>query len=213
MNKNDALKNVHKTISDYNLIADKFSSTRHNITRDIINLVQNVDQNSTVLDYGCGNGRVCKLFEPKSYRGVDPSEELIKIAKLSYPEYSFSIIKPLEIPHGCTYDAVICLSMIHHVTNRDLQLELLNGFYQILKNNGRIILSAWNLSDLIINKHKLVHKPFIGGEIKIDRLLYAFDLDELVNLVQNAGFKVINSGTTPRNKGKYSNLEIVAKKN
>lgn len=45
----------------------------------------------TVLDIGCGWGRIAPLFKKEKYFGVDFSEKMIEIAKDKYPENSFEV--------------------------------------------------------------------------------------------------------------------------
>ena len=54
---------INKTIADYNLIATKFSSTRLSLSPDLINLGKIAGLDDKILDYGCGNGRICQLFK------------------------------------------------------------------------------------------------------------------------------------------------------
>lgn len=44
----------------------------------------------TVLDLGCGYGRLSELF-PSNYQGVDFSPDFIKLAKEKYPKQSFQV--------------------------------------------------------------------------------------------------------------------------
>ena len=46
-------------------------------------------QDKKVLDVGCGYGRVSDMFE--NYLGIDPSEEMIKLAKELHPDKKFEI--------------------------------------------------------------------------------------------------------------------------
>lgn|SRR3989304_1904736 len=45
----------------------------------------------TVLELGCGYGRLCDVFQPDKYTGIDFSKEMIKLAHEKYPQYSFSV--------------------------------------------------------------------------------------------------------------------------
>ncbi len=212
MNKKEALNNVKKTISDYNLIADKFSSTRDNLPEDIVNLKQYINEEDTVLDYGCGNGRACRLFTPKQYLGVDPSENLINIAKSKYEEYKFLKIEPSKFPAQNEFDIILCLSMIHHLTNREIQEQLIKDFYDRITHKGKLIITTWNLGAVANYIDKIVHVPFKSSNIVINRMLYSFSLEEFEELIKSSGFKILDSKITPRNRGKYSNIEIIATK-
>lgn len=55
--------------------------------------------------------------------------------------------------------------------------------------------------------------PFVVDNANLgDRYIHAFSLKELVWLVRNAGFKLIDSGYTKDDSGKKRNIYIVASK-
>lgn len=201
---------VTKTISDYNLIADRFSSTRKFVTKDLVEIADLVDKDQTVLDYGCGNGRMAKFFKPKKYFGVDPSTALISIAKSNYPEYKFSVIRPCQVIKKWNFKNILCLSMIHHLPNNAMQNKLIKNFADILPNGGKLIITAWHIENIYDNK--IARIPFISGNQKITRHIYSFSLNELEQIINNNGFTVKKSTIKPRNKGRYSNIEIFAEK-
>lgn len=201
---------IDKTISDYNMIASKFSSTRHNITTDLQKLADLVPPNARVLDYGCGNGRMAALFKPDNYLGVDPSKELINIAKELHPNYKFKLINAEERVEE-KFDAILCLAVIHHLPDEASHKELIDILHSSLKPEGLLILTAWNLENEPIGPDGLVHKPFKTDSLSIDRALYPFTLKELQDVVDSCGFSLLISQTTPRNRGLYTNIEIVAK--
>lgn len=205
----DSQKIIDKTISDYNLIADKFSSTRLNITTDLQDLADHIPHDAKVLDYGCGNGRMAALFEPENYLGVDPSTELIRIAKELHQNHKFRLTKAGEKAKE-KFDAILCLAVIHHLPDRKTQLELLHNLKSSLKPAGILILTAWNIVRDPSEYGTIINKPFKLENLNISRQIYAFSLDELTSLVQSAGFNISISRIQPRNRGAYSNIEIVA---
>jgi SAM-dependent methyltransferase len=51
------------------------------------------EEYGSVLDIGCGYGRLCKAFDPLNYLGIDFSKEAISQAKKLNPNYMFDSIK------------------------------------------------------------------------------------------------------------------------
>lgn len=43
----------------------------------------------SVRDFGCGDGRLCKLFRKEDYTGYDISPNAVKMAKEKHPDYRF----------------------------------------------------------------------------------------------------------------------------
>lgn len=59
-----------------------------------------------VLDLGCGFGRMSKYFDPTLYLGVDFSNEMIKLAKEKYPNYTFEVADIREYIPKRQYDVI-----------------------------------------------------------------------------------------------------------
>ena len=98
-----------KILSDigkgYDLISDKFSSTRAFMWRDLEFVRDMVKPGDRVLDFGCGNGRLAGFLgfgrnEPAfakasagKYVGIDISGKLIEIAKQKYSSEKTKFVK------------------------------------------------------------------------------------------------------------------------
>lgn len=66
---------------------------------DVRVLLAGMTMNKTVLDLGCGRGRLAPSFHPDLYTGLDPSEDCVKRARSDYPHYTFHVLDdeyPLE---------------------------------------------------------------------------------------------------------------------
>jgi ubiquinone/menaquinone biosynthesis C-methylase UbiE len=233
MKKNYAKSLLEKTRMDYNKIAGVFSKTRDYLPADISTLQKYAQPNDKILDLGCGNGRLKKLFGKEiNYYGVDFSEELIKIAKTKYPDGEFLVVDGLNLPFPDNFfDKIFCLAVLHHIPSFDIRLKFLKEARRVLKPGGLLILTVWNLWERkktkpllikytilkLIGKSKLDFKDIFypwkdnTGKIVINRYFHIFTKKELENLIKRAGFIVKESGVLRRSK-KESNIYIIAKK-
>ena len=81
---------------------------------DILKLVGD-NKIDSILDIGCGDFNVGniinKALKPKTYIGLDISDEVLKMNKSKYPDVKFE-----EIDYSKTgkYDLVLCLDVLYH---------------------------------------------------------------------------------------------------
>jgi SAM-dependent methyltransferase len=52
-----------------------------------------INPEKTILDYGCGEGRFAKHFNPENYRGMDIIPEVLQAARDKNPGYIFQLIE------------------------------------------------------------------------------------------------------------------------
>lgn len=222
---------LKQTYLDYNRIAPWFSKTRAFAWPEleaIKNLINNGDQ---VLDLGCGNGRLLDLLkeEKVQYIGIDVSEKLINLAREKHPEEMFKVADALDLPfEDNSFDKIICLAVWHHVPSFQLRIEFLNQAKRVLKPDGLLILSVWNLWQRRFLKYhwqyfllkisgrsrldfKDIFYPFKNqkGEILAQRYLHAFRPRELKYLVRKTGLRIEKISFWGENK---RNLYLLARK-
>jgi 2-polyprenyl-3-methyl-5-hydroxy-6-metoxy-1,4-benzoquinol methylase len=146
--KNRLLKIVH---DNYREIAAQFDVTRKKyIWPELEKVLSDLRDGDSVLDVGCGNGRLIENLKNKSvnYLGVDNSEELIKLAGINYPDKNFKVLDILKLETlNQKFDLVISVAVLHHLPSRDLRLQALEQFKSVTKPNGKIIFSVWRLWD------------------------------------------------------------------
>jgi len=95
-----------------------------------------------LLDIGCAYGYYTKFYlnKCKNVYGIDPNEDLIKIAKKRYPKIKFKIGSAEKIPFKDNYfDVVLLNDVLEHVNNEE---KTLSEIYRVLKENGIIILTV-----------------------------------------------------------------------
>ncbi len=199
----------------YNQIASEFDLTRKKkLWPELEKLAAVVKDGDSVLDAGCGNGRLLEAFVDKkiNYLGFDNSSSLLEIAKQNYPEYKFifgDVLKKDEALVG-KFNYVFCVAVIAHIPSRKLQQQALENLSSYLGSGGQLIISVWNLRQklnfkLMILKNLVL--KFFGlralpsadlvfpwqDKAGAQRYYHAFSKRELERLVKKAGFKIAES--------------------
>lgn len=211
MEEKDIKKILTKTVEDYNSISDKYSSVRSQGWKELSFLFDSIFSQEKVLDLGCGNGRFYKDFVSKgaNYFGVDPSVEMIKICKNNYPQGDFRVAYGNELPFKEEYfDKIFSIAVLHHIPSIFSRKEFLKEIKRVLKKNGLIVLTVWDLKEKAEGKEDVMI-PWYGSE---GTYFHCFNLKELIQLVKDSGFEVIKSGEILVGKKPYSNLYIIGKK-
>jgi len=88
MNKKTQQKLLKLVKTNYNDIAEQFNETRQKHSwQELIKLAKKVKSGSSVLDVGCGNGRLLKILPSNiKYLGVDSSKKLLNLAQQQHPQ-------------------------------------------------------------------------------------------------------------------------------
>lgn len=216
MDQQIAKKILEETERGYDFISGKFSQTRKHVWRGMEFVGKFSEEDSTVLDFGCGNGRLLCLIADVpglQYYGVDVSERLIEIAKSNYykPEFHFRKISPIQnsIPFNDEFfNTSYSIAVFHHFPSKKYREELARELFRVTKKDGRVVITVWNLwqRKYITNIMKNWYNKFIG-ESELDwndchigfrdnegnvfqRFHHAFTKRELEKLFSDAGFKI-----------------------
>ncbi|MBU3964228.1 class I SAM-dependent methyltransferase [Patescibacteria group bacterium] len=233
MKKDFAEYLLDKTRQDYDVIADDFDKKRDYIPPDFAILQDYINEGDKILDLGCGNGRFKEVVgDNVDYRGVDVSGALIRIAKAKYPDAKFFVSKPLSLPFEDNFfDKVFCLAVFHHIPSSAIRKEFLKEVRRVLRPEGRIVLTVWDLNDnkkarrlllkyillKLIGRTKLDFKDIFypwknsAGKLVINRYIHIFSEKELEKIIESAGFVIKEKGILERSK-KGKNIFIIAQK-
>lgn len=104
-----------------------------------------LDQMGSILDFGCGCGRVLRHWQglPTHIIGTDIHPEAIAWGKKNLPfaEWRVNELAPPLAIKDAHFDLIYAFSVLTHLP-LDLQLSWLQEFYRILAPNGYLILSV-----------------------------------------------------------------------
>lgn len=152
--------------SIYNQIASDFSDTRGKWWQGFGGFNEYIKDGDSVLDLGCGNGRMADIFVDHNieYLGVDNSDELIKLAQKRFkdnPSYKFEVGDALTINYQNQFDLVLMIAVLHHIPTRELRLKVLKNICNSLKPGGRLVISNWNLWQVIGGRKRFRYYQYI----------------------------------------------------
>jgi ubiquinone/menaquinone biosynthesis C-methylase UbiE len=209
MNKKTAKEILEKVKKDYSKISNEFDKTRQNEWSEFKEILPFIKDNSKVTDLGCGNGRlynfIVKNNKTIKYTGIDNNKDLLKKAKRN-KNTNFILGDMLEIPlKDNSQDSVITIAAIHHIPSKGLREQAIKEIERVLKKNGTLILTAWNLFQPKYKKYTwyslIKHIVSFGkydykdtlipwGNSGVKRYYYAFTKKELEKLLEKK-FEII----------------------
>lgn len=241
MSQKKAEKLLLQVKETYNTIAQEFSDSRNFAWHEFEFFVPYLKSGAEILDLGCGNGRLLQYLNKRTlgwkqpafhYVGIDNSEKLLKNAKKLHPQQNFILGDQLKVPlDNQTVDILFNIAAFHHIPTHDLQLKALNEMYRVLKKDGILVMTVWNLWQsknvvlflkslarcVLTFGHYSLRDLFVPwGKEKTARFYYAFSPNELEKLLVKAGFEIMDffsvkaGGKVAVHKG--YNFCIVAKK-
>lgn len=112
--------------------------------------------NESVLDIGCGDGKITAEIARRVPEGVvigiDASPDMIKQAQQDFSEIknlSFICQNATEFVYQNQFDYITSFATIHWIENKDL---LFKKIYQALKPKGKIFITAGTNSDSTLKK-------------------------------------------------------------
>ncbi|XP_022670400.1 alkylated DNA repair protein alkB homolog 8-like isoform X1 [Varroa destructor] len=132
---------VHEVYDD---IAKHFSGTRYAQWPRVVEFLQSLPRGSLVADIGCGNGKNMRV-EGRSdlvFLGSDRSVGLLDICRQRKLEVA--LIDCLQQPlRAGTFDAAICIAVLHHLANYERRREGLSQLIQLVRSGGKILVYVW----------------------------------------------------------------------
>ena len=144
-----------------------------------------------VLEFGCGTGSTALIHAPhvRQIQGIDFSEKMIEIARdkaqtQDVDNVSFDIATIEDWPDSLRYDAILGLSILHLLEDRDAVLRKVRG---LLKPGGLFVSSTVCVGD---TKGIVKWLLPIGSALRLLPLVRVFTEGDLLRALRRAGFEV-----------------------
>ena len=185
----------------YNKIAEYFDITRVRIWGSVKDFLNSLDENSYVLDIGCGNGKNMLYKTNLKFKGIDFSEEQVKICKHKNLDVVEASMESLPF-NDTTFDHMICIASYHHLDNDKSRKEALNEMYRCLKENGKVLITVWAMEQFEGSTFKFTKRDEMVSWQKNgdDNIYYRYyhiynkgDLEEEVMRLEPR-FKIVDGG-------------------
>lgn len=136
-------------------------------------LFKNLPQKLTVLDLGCGNGRLFEwltdLGKMPNYTGLDQDVSLLQIARNRYKEPSAKFIESeiLNLPkYDHLFDLITVFGVMHHLPAEVNRHQLLLKLTKYLRPRGVLATSWWQYQKDPRFKDKLKESGFPENELE-----------------------------------------------
>lgn len=222
----------------YQTFAPQFSSTRRRLQPGVLQMLNMLAGDESILDLGCGNGELAHQLIRRghraSYIGVDFSFPLLEAARLGVQDSIATFIQAdLESPGWDRvitrsvpppFDMVTAFATLHHVPSVDRRLAILGKVYALLRPGGRFIHSEWQF----LNSKKLHGRiqPWseVGltgadvefGDYLVDwrlggrglRYVHHFNESELEILADGSGFTISTSFLSDGSNGRLALYQV-----
>ncbi len=141
---------VHGTVD-----RESFANVGQSVANDILTLIESAGRDASqirsVLDFGCGCGRVLRYLEPRlpnaSFFGadIDPDAVTWCRAHLPFAEYALNRANPPMDFEDKSFDLIYGISVFTHL-DEELQLSWLEELRRVAKPGGLVIVSVSGLS-------------------------------------------------------------------
>ena len=160
----------------YATFARPFAASRPTSDPALVCILLHIPQRASVLDVGCGNGRLALLLDRErpgaTYLGVDAVPELVELARAQADQLTTiavefrvaDVARPdwdRALP-GAPFDCVVALAVLHHIPGFDLRVGVLREIAGLLKPGGRLVISTWQFLGSARMRRKIVDWAEVG---------------------------------------------------
>ena len=175
----------------YEVIAKHFSVTRVFTWDWIRSFIEKLENNSTIYDIGCGNGRNMN-FPNQNFIGIDNCCNFIDICKRDGKNVINSNMTKIDLPDDSA-DAIICIAAFHHLSSIENRIKALNEMRRLIKPNKKILLSVWSINQP--KKTRVTFNKYGNSIVKwnnmYERYYYIFNNNEIKQLFKIANLKLL----------------------
>lgn len=173
-----------------------------------------------ILDLGCGSGRNMIPEEDREYYAVDFSlkqlENAKKYAKDEGVDAKFFKLKAdnlSEFESG-VFDYGLFIATLHCLEREQERKDALKEFYRVLKPNAEGLISVWDAEDKRFNGLMGgIYMSWMENRKKYMRFYYLYSGDELIKLLEDVGFEILEIyGKKENDRFSKKNLILRVKK-
>jgi SAM-dependent methyltransferase len=147
----------------------------------------NFKNNSNILEYGCGNGRILKHLQNYNIHGVDLVQDFLDDGIKNGIKNLYNIKDELSK----SFDIIYCYTVFIHLSNEDT-IKALKYIHDKLKINGKAYLQI-----PLYEKQTNHDGNFI--------CVRSWETKNIFPILKNIGFKILDFKVSP-NKFNYSNI-------
>ena len=133
-----------------------------------------------ILDYGCGNASVSKVFMKQGCH-VDLAEissKMVEWLNKEFSDYDCNIMEvstPGEIYNIYKYDFILAFGVFHHI-DPEYWSEFIAAFHRLLYPGGILLINGWDATDNILSLYDM------KAPMTREKTWYITNLIESVNL-------------------------------
>ena len=176
-----------------------------------------------IIDLGCGTGRNMIASKDLEYYGVDTSScQLGKAISFSednkinaqFFKMSAHKLSKKDFKKDM-FDCGLFIAALHCLENSDKRLRALNELYRVLKPGAEALISVWNSEDKrfdsVRNEKDIYMSWKYEGNVYM-RYYYLFDKKELIDLIERAGFEILEIYDKGNDRFSKKNLIVRVRK-
>ena len=137
--------NLYKGL-DNSSKARAFMLGRNLIVEELDSFLKTLPKGSKILDVGCGTGYLTNQIKQKGYEvyGIEPSSEMLRIAKNNFPSIPFRSDISSKISFQNDYfDAIIAIEVLRYL-DKEENYNSLKEFRRCLKEGGLFFVTQVN---------------------------------------------------------------------
>lgn len=172
--------------------ADKYSSDFSFVHRYGSGVLELIDGGvgMSALDLGCGNGALTKALCERGFaaKGLDASEELLALARRSYPEIEFLCGDATDFALPEPVDVVFSNAVFHWI-DREKQPDMLRCVHDALRPGGQFVFEFGGHGNNA-KIHAALVAAFAARGLRYEMPFYFPTVGEYAALLERAGFLV-----------------------
>jgi SAM-dependent methyltransferase len=153
---------------------------------------QYLPRHGRILEAGCGLGQIVLALRQLGYdaEGVDWGEKTVQAVRSLYPNLPIHVsdVTQLDVPDGY-YTAYISLGVVEH--RQEGPQPFLLEAYRVLVPGGVILISVPHFH--ILRRLNTFLGYRLGKTTGLEFYQYAFTPKEFLNIIQGAGFKILET--------------------